>query len=152
MKLLLALAAFAITTGAAEPSARLTRIQDMNDKGEMNPDVTIGQTVVGYYIELQSKHPNSVTAMNDEFTCKNGVPLMLKAVTTRRAKGLSHDAKAALAANDEAALESLAIDVIAEFDGVDASLIRADEALGPGNYRPAITAIAYTIGRCRFYR
>jgi len=140
------------TTAAAEPSARLTRIQDMNEQGEMNPDATVGQTVVGYYIELQSKHPNSLAAMNDNFTCKSGPSQILKAIASKHARSLPADLRTKFAAKDDAALDFLAVDVIAELDSTDAATIWADEALGPGVYRPAIDSIAYTIGRCRFYR
>ncbi|WP_294121056.1 hypothetical protein [Sphingomonas sp.] len=149
--LAVAVVSIAITASVADPPARLTRIADANDRGELNPDATMGQVVVGYYIELQTKHPNSVSVMNDDFTCRNSVPQILKATTVKKARGLSGDVKAALVANNQSALESLSVDVIAELDGVDAVKIRTDEALGPGVYRPAITAIAYTIGRCRFY-
>ena len=141
-----------VVAAVAEPPARLTRIADANDKGELNPDATMGQVAVGYYVELQTKYPKNLHVMSDDFVCRNGVPQTLKSATVKRARSLTGEAKAALAANDPAATETLAINVIADMDGVDAAKIRADEAIGPGVYRPAITAIAYTIGRCRFYR
>jgi len=149
--LALAIAGFAMSA-AAEPPARLTHVQDMNEKGEMNGDATIGQVVVGYYIELQTKHSSSLGTMSDDFTCKSGPSTIMKASASKHARALPTDARKKLATNDPVALENLAIDVVGELEGVDAGMIRADEALGPGNFRPAITAIAYTIGRCRFYR
>lgn len=131
---------------------RLTRIADANDKGELNPDATMGQVTVGYYIELQTKYPKNLQLLNDQFVCKDSVPQLLKAVASKKAHSLSADVKQKLASNDPSALESFAIDVIGEMDGADPAKIRADEAIGPGVYRPAITAVAYTIGRCKFYR
>jgi hypothetical protein len=149
---MIAIAVFSAALAIAPPVERLTRIADTNEKGEMNPDATMGQVVVGYYIELQAKHPTSVPVMSDDFTCKKSVPQILKAIASKRARGLSKDVRDKLAANDQAALESLAIDAIGELDGIDSAKIRADEAIGPGVYRPAISVVAYTISRCKFYR
>jgi hypothetical protein len=111
-----------------------------------------GQVVVGYYIELQSKHPKNLQLMNDDFTCRGSVPQLLKAVALKKAGSLPADVRLKLAANDQAALQSFSVDTIGELDGVDPAKIRADEVLGPGVYHPAITAVTYTIGRCKFYR
>jgi hypothetical protein len=112
----------------------------------------MGQVVVGYYIEMQTKFPKNLALLNDDFVCKASVPQLLKGAASKKVRGLPADVKQKLAASDQAALELFAIDVIGELDGVDPARIRADEAISPGVYRPAITAIAYTIGRCRFYR
>jgi hypothetical protein len=147
----LVIAALVLSAIAADPP-RLTRPEIRNDKGELRRDATIGQNAVDYYTELQTEHPGSLPVLNEAFACKLGPTMDVKPVARKRARALPSDVKFKLAANDQAALESLAIDVIGDLDGVDPVKIRADETIGPGVYRPAITAVAYTIARCRFYR
>nr|WP_299848964.1 hypothetical protein [Sphingomonas bacterium] len=53
--------------------------------------------------------------------------------------------------SDESALQSLALEIVGQLDGVASASIRADEAIGPGIYHPSIVAIAYTIRRCHFF-
>lgn len=135
--------------------ARLTRPAGLGDSSDdrvpIRADETIAQVAVDYYDRMQRQHGAAYPLMDDAFVCRSGTAIILRTVVKTHSKHVDEATRALFRKNDQAAMTSLAIEAVAELDKVDPAAIRADEAIGPGVYHPAITAIAYTIGRCRFY-
>jgi hypothetical protein len=140
----------AVPTIAQAQQARLTRTDDP-DSPLMRGEAKVGEIVVSYYDRMQRKHRDAFPHMDDAFVCRSGSALIVRDIAKTQARQRDAAAKALIRQGDESALQSLAVDVVGQLDGVANASIRADEAIGPGIYHPSILAIAYTIGRCRFF-
>lgn len=89
--------------------------------------------------------------MGEAFVCRSENAKVLGYAAREAARRLSREQRDAVKDGDWTALTRISIDTVGALDGMDPARIRADEAIGPGVYNPAITIIAYTIRRCRFY-
>jgi hypothetical protein len=136
---------------AAQDAPRLTRPIEFPADGSVPEDATLGQVAVDYFVLLQRVHAKAYLTLDDGFVCRTPIVQTMASVARDLAGKLPRETAEALKRKDKAAFAALAIDVAGSLDGVDPAAIRADEAIGPGVYAPAITAIAYTIERCRFY-
>lgn len=150
LALALAGAAPAAAQTAPDLPTRLMRTDDP-DAPLVRADARIGEMTVSYYDRMQRKHGDAYPHMDDQFVCRSGTARILGDVSKAQVKGRDAATRALIRQGDQAAMQALAIDVIGELDAVSSAAIRADEAIGPGVYHPSILAIAYTIGRCRFF-
>ena len=148
----LALVAGAPARAQTLPGAptRLTRADDPTAE-KLRADARIGELVVSYYERLQRKYGEAFRRLDGAFICKPATAQILYFAAKAQIKQYDAATQALIRKGDEAAMQSLATDVIGQLDGVSSASIRADEALGPGVYHPSIVAIAHTMGRCRFY-
>lgn len=117
----------------------------------MAEEATTGQLTVEVYDRLQVTHGAAYRTMNEAFVCRSENAKVLAYAAREAARRLPREQSDALKTGDWATLTATAIDAIGALDGIDPARIRADEAIGPGVYNPAITIVAYTIRRCRFY-
>lgn len=140
----------AIAQAAPESPARLTRTDDP-DAPLLRGDARIGEITVSYYDRMQRRHGDAYPHMDDQFVCRSGTAQILRGVARAQVKGRDAATRTLIRQGNQAAIQALVIDVIGELDAVTSAAIRADEAIGPGVYHPSITAIAYTIRRCRFF-
>lgn len=136
---------------AGSESTRLARPVEFPDDGSLPEDATVGQITIDVYDRLQSKHGAAYPTMGDAFVCKSASAKILAHAAREAARRLPRDQQDRLKRGDKAVLTTVAIDAVGTLDGMAPARIRADEAIGPGVYNPAVTAIAYTIERCRFY-
>jgi len=136
---------------AGSESPRLARPIEFPDDGSLPEDATVGQITIDVYDRLQSKHGAAYPTMGDAFVCRSASAKILAHAAREAARRLSREQLDGLKRGDRAVLTTVTIDAIGALDGTAPARIRADEAIGPGVYHPAITVIACTIGRCRFY-
>jgi hypothetical protein len=148
--LVLALLAIALPA-AGQDSLRLARPVEFPDDGSLPDDATAGQLTVAVYDRLQVTHGAAYRTMGDAFVCRSGDAKILAHAAREAAGRLPREQRDSLKTGDWATLTTVAIDAIGTLDGIDPARIRADEAIGPGVYNPAITIVGYTIRRCRFY-
>lgn len=149
---ILALALLANTFPATDQvSPRLTRPIEFPDDGSLAEEATTGQLTVEVYDRLQVTHGAAYRTMDEAFVCRSENARILAYAAREAARRLSREQRDAVKSGDRNALTNIAIDTVGALDGVDPARIRADEAIGPGVYNPAIGIIAYTIRRCRFY-
>lgn len=147
--------ALALLAGLLPPggqdSPRLARSVEFPDDGSLPDDATTGQLTVQVYDRLQITHGVAYRTMGEAFVCRSANARILAHAAREAAGHLPRAQRDALKAGDWPALTAVATDAIGALDGVDPARIRADEAIRPGVYNPAITIVAYTIRRCRFY-
>ncbi len=136
---------------AGQASPRLARPVEFPDDGSLAEEATTGQLTVEVYDRLQTTHGAAYRTMGEAFVCRSENAKILAYAAREAARRLSREQRDAVKSGDWTALTNVAIDTIGALDGMDPARIRADEAIGPGVYNPAIGIIAYTIRRCRVY-
>ncbi len=146
----------------AQQAERMTRPfamhEDADGKLSVLPDATMGNMVVDIFVGIGEK---VVTFSGDRealvkgyaaVMCnRQGAGAMAGYIVEDTIKTMSKDQRAKLKARDAESLTTLSIEVLAGLDGVTAEAIRADEALGPGVYQPAIAGLTLALDRCGFF-
>lgn len=152
------LAPWALAQEAQRMARPFAMHEDADGKVSVSPDATVGNMAVDIYARIGGKvagysgDRELLIKGYEAILCnRNGAGAMAAHFAEDAIKAMSKDQRAKLKALEPESLTSLSIAVLAGLDGVAAEAIRADEALGPGVYQPAIAGMSLALDQCDFF-